>query len=178
MAVILVRHTTPRVAPGTCYGRTDLPLIDSFAAEASQVLAALPTVTQIVTSPLQRCRQLAEYVGQARGLKIDIDARLQEMDFGAWEGVPWNAIPRHELDAWAAEFLHARPHGGETVAGLRARVLQAIDPLHIGEAMTLCVTHAGVIRAALATGDTADDFNTRIDFGGMIHLPPQQGPTP
>ena len=111
------------------------------------------------------------------GLVIEIEPRLQEMDFGAWEGLPWNEIPRHELDAWAADFLHACPHGGETVARLQARVRQALKPWQAFERTTLCVTHAGVIRAALATGDTEEDFNTSIDFGGMIHLPPQQGPS-
>ncbi|MEM7639843.1 MAG: alpha-ribazole phosphatase [Pseudomonadota bacterium] len=177
MAVILVRHTTPRVAPGTCYGQTDLPLVDSFEAEADQVLQSLPPIANIVSSPLQRCRRLAEHVAQARGLVIEIEPRLQEMDFGAWEGLPWNEIPRHELDAWAADFLHACPHGGETVARLQARVRQALKPWQAFERTTLCVTHAGVIRAALATGDTEEDFNTSIDFGGMIHLPPQQGPS-
>ncbi|MEM9179274.1 MAG: alpha-ribazole phosphatase [Pseudomonadota bacterium] len=172
MAVILVRHTTPCVAPGTCYGQTDLPLVDSFEAEADQVLEALPPIAHIVSSPLQRCRHLAEHVAQARGLRIEIEPQLQEMDFGAWEGVAWNEIPRHELDAWAANFLHACPHGGETVARLQARVRQALKPWQTLEQTTLCVTHAGVIRAALATGDSADDFDTSIDFGGMIHLPP------
>ena len=54
------------------------------------------------------------------------DERLREFDFGTWEGVRWDAIPRAELDAWAADFFHARPHGGESVHMLRERVETAI----------------------------------------------------
>lgn len=173
--MILVRHTTPRVAPDTCYGQTDLPLADSFDAEAQQVLALLPPVARVITSPLQRCHQLAAFIAQECGLPLEIDPRLKEMDFGRWEGVLWRDVPRQELDEWAADFLYARPHGGENVARLRDRSQQALTDWSSHDETRLCVTHAGVIRAALSTGDTADDFNTKIEFGGLIQAPLKTG---
>ena len=85
-------------------------------------MAALPRADRLVSSPLERCRRLAERIGAARGLVPVVDERLREFDFGTWEGVPWESIPRAELDAWAADFLHARPHGGESVQMLHERV--------------------------------------------------------
>ncbi|MGB3457594.1 MAG: alpha-ribazole phosphatase [Litorimonas sp.] len=170
MALTLLRHTTPDVAPGTCYGRTDLALADSFPAEAEAVLAALPGVDRIVSSPLRRCRRLAEHIADARALSVGIDPRLVEMDFGAWEGLAWSDIPRDELDAWAADFLHARPHGGESVAELRARVRDALDYWTRPAGRTLLVTHAGVVKAALARGERSEDYGASLDFGGMVHL--------
>jgi len=175
MSVMFVRHTTPRVAPGVCYGRTDLPLADSFDDEAAAVARAMPNADRIVSSPLQRCRQLAERLAEEAGLPLAIDERLVEMDFGAWEARPWSDIPREEIDAWMQDFLHARPHGGESVAMLRARALAAATALRDRPSMTLAVTHAGVIKAVLADGDQAANFKTHVDFGGFAAMPPAQG---
>ncbi|MBQ1753914.1 MAG: hypothetical protein II002_03155 [Bacteroidales bacterium] len=41
MEVILLRHTTPDVPVGTCYGQTDVPLKASFEEEAAVSRAAL-----------------------------------------------------------------------------------------------------------------------------------------
>jgi alpha-ribazole phosphatase len=175
MGLILLRHTTPAVEPGICYGQTDLAVADTFNAEATTVRDALPPYTRIVTSPLVRCSQLAHFIGGFASLPVETDPRLIEMDFGAWEGQAWSAIPRQELDAWAGDFLHARPHGGESVALLRARTLAALTDWCEVREPTLIVTHAGVIKAALATGDTAADFDMRIDFGGFVTMSGGQG---
>jgi alpha-ribazole phosphatase len=165
MAVILVRHTTPRVAPGTCYGRTDLALADSFDAEAAAVAAALAGEGRggpILSSPLSRCRRLAARLGP-----VETCEAFVEMDFGRWEGQPWDAIPRAELDAWAADFLGARPHGGESVAELRDRVAAGLDGLAPG---TVVVTHAGVIKAAAAITGHPDGWEIRPRFGEILRL--------
>lgn len=177
MGVTLVRHTTPDVAPGICYGRTDLDVAASFPAEAAIVAAALPAFARVVTSPLMRCAKLADYLGQSSGLAPIKDPRLSEMDFGAWEGRAWTDIPRTELDGWAADFLHARPHGGESIAMLRARTLEAMGEWLQGGEHTLVVTHAGVIRSALSNGDAVEGFSAQIDFGGFLSLSSLKGAT-
>lgn len=170
MAVILLRHTEPNIAPGTCYGQTDLDLVAGFPEHAAAIIRALPAIDHIVSSPLQRCHKLAEFIAADRDLSVQLDPRLMEMDFGRWERQPWNDVPRVELEAWASDFLHARPHEGESIAVLRARVLAALAEASTKHT-TLVVTHAGVIRAALSTGDTAAHFDTKIEFGGMVFLP-------
>ena len=177
MGVTLVRHTTPDVAPGVCYGRTDLDVAASFPVEAARVAAALPKFARIVTSPLMRCAKLADYLGQDAGLAPIKDPRLSEMDFGAWEGLAWADIPRTELDDWAADFLHARPHGGESVAMLRGRTMEVMAEWLDGNGQTLVVTHSGVIRSALSTGDAAEDFSAQVDFGGFLSLSSLKGAT-
>ncbi|MEM8920521.1 MAG: histidine phosphatase family protein [Pseudomonadota bacterium] len=170
MALILMRHTTPDVAPGTCYGRTDLNVTANFETEAAAALTALPLIRRIATSPLLRCRKLAEFIGARRQLTVEQDHRLIEMDFGRWEGQAWSGIPRDELDAWAADFIHARPHGGENVAMLRDRTRLALEDWRASGDTTLLVTHSGVIRSALSKGDTAEEFNAQIDFGGFVTI--------
>ena len=170
MSIVLVRHTRPAVESDVCYGQTDLALADSFEREARAVIASLQNFDVLVTSPLERCRMLAAEIGSAFGLAPETDARVQEMDFGNWEGRPWSDIPRNELDEWARDFLHARPHRGETVAMLRERTLSAIADYRASRRRYVVVTHAGIIKAALATGDSADHFATRVEFGAAIEL--------
>ncbi len=171
MAVILLRHTRPAVAEGTCYGRTDLPLAPCFAAEAARLTATLPPLAHVVTSPLSRCHRLAAAIATARDLPLATDSRLIEMDFGRWEGLPWDAIPRPELDAWAEDLLHASPHGGETVADLAARTHAALADLARGPRPALAVTHAGVIKAARAARQGAEAWQTTLPFGGWEEVP-------
>jgi alpha-ribazole phosphatase len=169
MGLILARHTRPAAA-GICHGRSDAALAASFPAETEALRAELPPLDRIVTSPLARCRRLADALGDRLGLPVAADPDLAEMDFGAWEGRPWDAIPRPELDAWAADLLGARPHGGESVAMLLARTRRALARLRSAAGMSLAVTHAGVIRAALFDAGDADAWQREIPFARAIRL--------
>ncbi len=78
---------------------------------------------------------------------VKMDKKLQEMDFGQWEGRRWADIDPAELKAWTDDFAHYRAGGtGESVSQFMARVSAAFDALDPGHD-TLWVTHAGVIRA-------------------------------
>ncbi|MFP7571440.1 histidine phosphatase family protein [Marivita sp. S2033] len=167
MALTLVRHTTPAVAAGTCYGRTDLALADSFEDEADRVLQTLPSATVVLTSPLQRCTRLARRISDHAELELRPSSGWIEMDFGAWEGVPWADIPRDSLDAWAADFDHFNDHGGESVAMLERRVRAALTA---APPNAIVVTHAGCIKAACAIYGLHQGWNTETVFGGSVTL--------
>ena len=160
---ILVRHPPPDIGPGICYGATDVAAAPGFEAAAERLAAGLPRVARIVSSPMRRCTGFAGRLAVVLGVPLSVDPRWREMDFGAWEGCAWEAIPRAEVDAWAADLLHARPHGGETVAELAARVAAALGALAPG---TLVVTHAGPIRAALG------DWERAVGYGEAVALKP------
>lgn len=168
--IILLRHTTPDVAPGTCYGRSDLGLAATFALEAEAVLAALPAFDHLLTSPLTRCRQLAETIAKAHGTAAMVADLWTEMDFGSWEGQAWSRIPRADLDAWAGDFLDYRGHGGESVADLRARIQSAQSLLPEGNC--LVVTHMGCIKAARHIAGDPDAWEYKLPFGEMTELDP------
>lgn len=167
MALILLRHTRPLGSDGVCYGITDLAPGPDLANEARRLHAQLPEVTAILSSPLQRCLRLAEALGKARGLEVATDPRLREIDFGAWEGLRWDDIPRDQIDAWAADVAGARPHGGESALMLAGRAGQALEAAPEG---ALVVTHMGVIRAALARAGEPGAWQARVPFGGWIRL--------
>jgi alpha-ribazole phosphatase len=171
VALTLVRHTRPADGDGRCYGRTDIALGPGFAAEADALAARLPRPDRIVTSPLARCRRLADRLGARLHAPVAVDLDWREIDFGRWEGQPWSDLPRPELDAWAADLLHARPHGGESVALLLARIRRALARCRAAPGRTLVVTHAGPIRAALfAAGGGAAAWQRAVGFGEAVTL--------
>lgn len=144
MLLYLVRHPQPEIASGICYGRTDLAL---RAGACEQAVAALrgswPQGTPVFSSPLQRCRDLA-----LRLHPVPVfDARLMELDFGAWEMQSWDDIPRHEIDAWAADSVHYRPGGGENVLAFAQRIAALVDDLHrLDLPAAVIVGHGGSLR--------------------------------
>jgi alpha-ribazole phosphatase len=150
--LILIRHPQPDVAPGLCYGSSDLSaemdaLEGGYPQLAAQLAPALAAGFRLYSSPLRRCAELACLLGE-----FTPDARLVEMDFGAWELRPWSDIPREEVDAWAADLLDYRPGGGETVREVARRVQSFLDDLS-HDAIVVC--HAGTMRlmAAIAAGE-------------------------
>ena len=162
MRLFLIRHPPPAVAPGTCYGRTDLPLAGNPAAYASALAPLLPADAPLFSSPLARCRQLAELLHPAPVF----DARIREIDFGDWEMRPWDALDRSLLDAWAADPFHFVPPGGEAVAALRRRVAGFLAELPDEAADVILVAHAGVMKVCAAELAGEEDwFALRFDYG-------------
>jgi len=155
MTLILMRHPQPRGASGCCYGRTELDVdpgrLERAAAAARRRLQE-HAVSVVYSSPSQRCRTLAEQLAPGT---VRAEPALRELDFGAWEGRPWEAIARSELDAWAADIWHYRPGGGESAAALAARLCGWLATLSAGRGTALAVTHAGVIRVALVLAGRA-----------------------
>ena len=154
MSFWLARHAPVLLAAGTCYGAQDVAAEPVATLAAAQRLAALlPRGVRVRCSPLQRCVQLAQ---QLHILRSDLvwqnDARLAEMNFGQWEGVPWANIPRPAFDAWMQDFGWHRFGGVESVNEMLQRVAAAWDVRHADG--DLWLTHAGVGRcvALLAQG--------------------------
>lgn len=172
----LVRHATPLVAPGTCYGASDVAADALHTTETARRLAQTLPMDLVVaqSSPLQRCRMLADALCKLRPtLAAQTSSLLAEMDFGDWEGKTWSSLGEPALSAWTADFAHHRPGGGESVTALLKRVDQAMQVARTadGEDM-LWITHAGVIKAArlLAAGsrhiERADQWPTSsVGFG-------------
>jgi alpha-ribazole phosphatase len=153
MRLILVRHPAPLVAPGICYGSTDLAVAaDELARVASALSGTLPGKLPLFSSPLRRCADLAgALTANLESTSFTADARLAELDFGAWEMQPWDAIPRAEIDAWAADVVHYRPGGGESVFAMAERVRDwHADLLRMNHASAIVICHAGTMRLLLA----------------------------
>jgi alpha-ribazole phosphatase len=150
------------VAAGICYGQTDLGLAESASAAAERLRDLLPQRRRVISSPLQRCRALAE----ALSTTVETEPRLLEINFGDWEGLAWDEIPRRELDAWAAAPFEHVPPGGESAAAMAARVIAfaadlvaaagaantaaTIDRADLADLELVLVAHQGPLRVLLA----------------------------
>ena len=150
MKLWVVRHAKPLLPSGVCYGSTDVRAEDQATQQAAENLAAvLPHGLTVRSSTLQRCEHLSTYLRRLRpDLILKTDPRIAEMHFGAWEGRPWADLPKTEIDAWAADFAHHRPGGGDDVQAFMRRVHAALaDELRSGAHEAVWITHAGVARA-------------------------------
>ena len=159
MILHLVRHPKPVVPANTCYGRLDVPA-EGVEEAAARLQAVLPAGLPVWTSPLVRCRQLAELLHP----RPVVDGRLAEMDFGEWEGRTWDAIGPEALDAWAADVAGFAFPGGESPWMVQRRAIACVAEIASEEAVL--VTHAGVMRLLLAHWlDVAPADWTRLVFG-------------
>ncbi|SFH68913.1 histidine phosphatase family protein [Albimonas pacifica] len=145
MSLLVMRHPRTAAAPGLCYGRHDPGLAPGWEARIDALSPGLAAAA-VVTSPAPRCLKPARRLARALGAGVIEDPRLQELDFGAWEGRRWSEIPRAESDPWAEDPVRRAPPGGESFQALAARTAQALAEAPPG-ALLLC--HAGPIRAIL-----------------------------
>lgn len=145
--LFVIRHGVPDVAAGLCYGNTDLALVpganDAVLTQHAAVLAqAKAEGWSVFSSPLQRCASLAAQISPG----FQADPRLREWDFGAWEMCAWDSIPREGIDAWAADPVHYRPGGKESLLMIVQRLKTFLTELPPSGTPVLLITHAGVIR--------------------------------
>lgn len=154
-ALWVARHP-PVVAENLCYGRTDVPtrishehaaslLADSFLP--GHAATAWPEI--VWTSPVSRCRGVAEHLAKRVGAELRVDDALYEMDFGVWDGRTWADIEATDGDAylrWLHEWEHVAPPGGEAPRDLEQRVRTWTESLEPQRCHAL-VAHAGVVRA-------------------------------
>lgn len=148
----LVRHgPTAWNRAGRIQGRSDIPLDAEACAETAALRLPSPwTAARLVSSPLLRARQTALLLA---GREPEIEPRLTEMDWGAWEGLRGvdlradAASGYRDIESWGWGF---RPPEGESVDALRARLTPWLAEIAAAGGDWLAVCHIGVMRVILA----------------------------
>jgi alpha-ribazole phosphatase len=160
MRIALIRHPALLIEPGVCYGRLDVAVAPTAKQQIGRIAAdpALQGAIHVWTSPAVRCRGLADAIAMTLAVPLTVDPRLQELDFGDWEGQYWDAIPRPDLDRWAAAPLSFAPPGGESAAALAERIRDFHAGLHRDQKDCVVVSHGGPLRVltALLLGEAVD----------------------
>ncbi|RNF52828.1 phosphoglycerate mutase [Marinomonas hwangdonensis] len=149
MNLYLIRHPKPDVKKGLCYGDMDVPLLEGWEVGALGLKNALSLdfsdpSNVVYHSPLSRASQLAMFLSDGHGHSIEA---LKELDFGHWEGLCWQDIPRQEIDLWAENIVHAAPYGGESLQVVADRVWEwwlSVRDLPMENCVV--VAHSGVIK--------------------------------
>jgi broad specificity phosphatase PhoE len=142
--LILVRHsTTGASAGGRNLGqRSDPPLAGTGVALAGRLgsslkaeLTQLPvTDLRMVSSPARRCLQTMAAIGQAidRPEGPEVDKRLVEIDYGAWEGLTEAECMARDPErrmAWEADPFGVRIPDGESGSDVASRAFGALDAI-------------------------------------------------
>jgi probable phosphomutase (TIGR03848 family) len=187
--VILLRHgRTEANASGTLAGRTSGVHLDdlgrSQAEAAAQRLAVVP-LAELVSSPLERCKETARAVaahqstgsvGAASGrARVHTDKALTECDYGDWQGRALRELAR--LALW--KTVQTNPSaatfpGGESLAQMQARAVDAVRrrdaavaAAHGPDAVWLAVSHGDVIKSVIA-----DALGMHLDLFQRIQVDP------
>jgi glucosyl-3-phosphoglycerate phosphatase len=196
--LIAVRHgRTAWNAVGRFQGHADPPLdatgrgqgVDASRHVGLALAAAgagdRPTV---ISSDLQRAAATAGRIAGDLGVPLILDARLREVDLGAWEGLAPEEAQRRFPSEWAdwTAGRDLRRGGGETEGEAGVRVAAAIDEILSeaagsgGEAL-IVVGHGLSLRAGLdqLRAGGVIDFAGRaphLGNGGVLVVPPRPRP--
>lgn len=138
-------------------GRADVPLNETGFQQAeatSKRIAAQWQPVAVYASPLSRAMKTAETIARPFQLSVTPLAGLVDIDYGLWQGLSPAEVGKRwqqELNAWYNAPHTIRIPGGESLADLRLRGMEAINQLaeqHGGETIVL-VGHTVINRVIL-----------------------------
>jgi broad specificity phosphatase PhoE len=120
----------------------------------------------VLTGPARAARETAT----ALGFDAEVEMALRDCDYGRWRGLASKDVAEREPDGFAAWLgdPEAAPHGGESLTALIERTHAWLTQTLARESATLAVTHASVVRAAIANalGANSSAF-ARIDVAPL-----------
>jgi probable phosphoglycerate mutase len=160
-----VEHRLPGQLPGVLLNDTGRQQAERLA----DALTVLP-ISAIISSPLERARETAEIVAKPRGIPLQLDSDLMDLNVGHWAGQVFDELSKNDPD-WKA-FVRdptVAPEGVETFPQVQERVVGAVNRWlqqdSIGNYPAF-IAHADVIKLLLAhyTGlETARAGSLSID---------------
>ncbi|WP_261717910.1 histidine phosphatase family protein [Streptomyces sp. FZ201] len=161
--LILVRHGRSTAnTEGLLAGRMPgIALDERGAAQAAALpgrLEGLP-ISEVVTSPLQRCEETVRPLLDARPeLRAHTDERIGECDYGDWSGRKLAELKDEPL----MEIVQAHPSaaafpGGESMRAMQTRAAEAVrewnarvERDHGADAVYLMCSHGDIIKSLVA----------------------------
>lgn len=162
--VFLLRHGKVSGLPAL-YGHTDISISDEtnntiFAELNIFQKNSTNKITHVISSPLQRCQQVAQQFSMHNNLPISIEAGFKEMYFGELDGRSFDNIrdSKNSKETWhqLEQFWHNPSENplpkAEHLSDFYLRVSAAWQQLlaqHSGHNILL-VCHGGVIRMILS----------------------------
>ena len=142
----LLCHASTAAVRGAAFP-ADEPLDPSGRQKLATIPRRLLLADRYLTSPAERAVQTAAGLG----LDAAIEPLLRDCDYGRWSGRSLDELQAQEPQA-VDEWLRnpgAAPHGGESLLALMERVATWLDMQKATPGVTIAVTHAAIIRAAI-----------------------------
>jgi alpha-ribazole phosphatase len=178
MEIYLIRHTRTVEESSRCFGHTDVALAGDFEAELQKLKEKIKDIDRatVFSSPLQRCRKMAEKISDEAPL---MDDRLKELNFGDWEMKRWHEIDQPALQLWMKDYVNVACPNGESYLELYQRVSAFWQDLSTSPVeKAIIITHGGVIRAWLALIlelPLEKSFTFDVPHGGISRIDWQNG---
>lgn len=171
--LLLVRHGLSEAnAKGFFAGQMDVPLLEIGQQQAeltARHLTARYHIDKIYASDLQRAYDTGLAAGKMLHMDVIWDPRLREIYAGNWQGVAFDTLVARYPEGyktWRQDIGHAHPDGGESVAQMGQRFVDALTDLareNPGKTL-LIATHATPIRAMQC-------YVANGSFGAMKDIP-------
>ncbi len=155
--VYLVRHAHPVLADERkrYLGHSNPPLSSKGLGQARQLADGLRAVpfAAAYSSDLRRARTTAEIILAGRGLEVQLEVHLRELDAGRWEGLTAEEVERRSPRQAAArdkDPIGFRFPGGESYRDLSEEVVPVFARMMAAaKGDLLVVAHKGVNRVIL-----------------------------
>jgi alpha-ribazole phosphatase len=166
MNLYFVRHgETDENAKKTYYGSTDVSLNEKGVKQALKLEEKLKNIKfdKIYCSERLRAMETAKIITKNRESFIEYDSRINEMDFGIFEGKTYEEIKKiypEEFVQWEKQWKEFCPKGGESYIMFYNRVKEFMEQIKkLNMENVLIVAHGGVVRSVYAY-----ILNENLDF--------------
>ena len=146
MEILLVRHgQTEWNVLKKVQGKADIELNEQGIKQAEETRNYLKNekIDLILCSPLKRAMQTAEIIKQERNIKMIIDERISERDFGEFEGMPNTDF---DFNAFWSYKQNLKYDKAENIQDFFERVYDFLDSIkneYTGKRV-LIVAHGGI----------------------------------
>jgi len=172
-----IRHGEP-LGGRRFRGQTDDPLSETGWQQMRAALGDHRPWQAVISSSLVRCADFARELAARHDLPLEIDARLRELGFGAWEGRAHADLETNEpVRLWRFRLnpVAHPPPGSEPLVAFRARILSAWNEIvqrHRGRHV-LIVGHAGTVRMVVnhvLGGPLEHVFRLQVPCAGITRI--------
>jgi broad specificity phosphatase PhoE len=154
--IYLIRHGEIEGGkPRRFIGRTDLPLTAAGREQVGSLgrLLCTQNIERIVCSPLCRCQESGKLLGALRGVTIETEQKMSEIDLGDWDGLTVAEVKSMfpgEFELRGDNLAGYKTPRGESFNDLQARTWNGFAKIiETTKSQTVVVAHAGVNRVLL-----------------------------
>lgn len=172
MDIILVRHGETEDNVSKKFSTKDIHLTDRGKEQIKKTRELVETLSfeKVYVSPLKRTMETMKILG----LDGHVEDRIQEVDFGLFEGKDYETVIREfpdEIKKWNEDYINYPAPEGESIKQAYERVTSFLEELVKRDKDALLVCHDGVIKIALSwVFDNDEHFFRFKSENGSINI--------
>lgn len=157
LELLFIRHgQTDWNASQKVMGRQPIPLNDAGRAQARELAGFLEGtyLAAVISSPVKRAAETAEIIAASKGLGVEFDRGLSEIDYGDWVNLSFADLVGKYGGLWHKYKIDPNDvvlPGGESMRDVKKRVGRFVDKVckRFDSGRVALVSHADIIKIAL-----------------------------